>query len=159
MVAAWVRGSVGLALVACGGKDADSGAGGPTDGPPSACGEVSEGYDVELTGLVLLQGVPVEGASVALVERNWTPGTTYGSASSGGDGRFVLQATNLVSVEGCWGTALDYKLRGEHAGFVREQDVNSSLLAAIVDGSLDADLSGVPLELDASFIPPVDTGL
>ncbi|MFT5453666.1 MAG: hypothetical protein ACI9K2_000140 [Myxococcota bacterium] len=150
-----------LVLVVCGcggGKSIDTApVADPTGPPPSACGEVTDGYAVRIEGAVELQGERVSGADVVLVEKLWSAGQVHGTATTAADGTFVLEATDLVSVEDCWGTALDYKAEVVWDVWSRSRDMNAPLYAAIVGDGV-ADLLGDPIELDAGWIPPLDTG-
>ena len=79
---------------------------------------------------------------------DWTFGDTCGTTTTDGDGRFDFEARDVVSVEDCWGTALDYKLVVVKGTKSMEEDVNSSLFTAIDQGDLVAELSAFPLVLE-----------
>ena len=138
---------VALAMAGCGGTSPDDTS--PDTVPQGgACGEVTT-WDVQVIGLVEdALGNPVEGADVLLEERDWTFGDTFGNALTDAQGRFEFEARDVVSVEGCWGTALDYKLVVVKGTKTLEEDVNSNLFTAIDQGDLIADLTAFPLVLE-----------
>lgn len=141
-----------------GDKPEDSGASATVSTPPpSACGEVTEGYEVRLQGAVSLQGEPVAGAEVTIREKLWNAGRIHGTATTDADGLFEVQVTEIVSVEECWGTALDYTADVTWETWARSRDLNSTLYAAII-GSGEADIRSSPIELDEDWRPPLDTG-
>ena len=146
-------------LVACSGdKTEDSGLDAvDTDPPPSACGAVTEGYSVRLEGLVHLQGQPVEGAEITVRENQWNAGRTHGVGMSASDGAFVVDVTELVSVEDCWGTALDYTADVIWMEWEWSRDLNATLYGAILSDGV-ADMRSNPIELDPEWRPPLDTG-
>lgn len=118
-----------------------------TGRPPGACGDVSS-IDVSITGGVRDQDEhPVSSAHVALVERNWEPGTVHGEANTDSSGHFTMEATDLPVVEGCWGTAVQFWLEGDKGAQTGEKPMNSLIIGAYNDGSLDVDLGQFPLIL------------
>ena len=132
--------------VGCGGGGGDTGEVSTDPGPGGACGAVTE-WNVFVRGMVTEGGVPVEGAEARLEERLWTIGDTFGVGVTDASGVFEFQAQDVISVEGCWGTALDYvivAIRGDREG---ERDMNSSLFGAINDGDLEADITAFPVEI------------
>lgn len=138
------RGLVLVLAAGCGGgDDSDTGPADTDDG--GACGEVTN-HDVTLTGVVETAGGPAEGATVTLEERNWTSGQAFGTATTGADGSFQIDATGIVSVEDCWGTALDYYVVAESGDLSGERQINSTLFNALASG--EADLSGAPLLIE-----------
>ena len=135
-----------LAGVACGSSD-------PTDTADTddqgACGEVST-QTMIVRGLVEnSQGVGLEGISVILEDRGWNPGTTLGTATTDAQGAFVLENLTITDVENCWGSLLDYVLVATQADNAAEKEINTQLYNSIIDGSLDADVSAIPLVLSA----------
>lgn len=116
-----------------------------------ACGEPEEGFDVTVTGLVLdHNGDPAALADVTLEERNWNTNTTvHGTTATDEAGAFSIDATNLVSVPGCWGTVVDYWVVAELDGGWGEAQANQRLFNAIDDGSLTADFTSFPIDLTA----------
>jgi len=119
-----------------------------TDGQDGACGEVST-WDVEVRGMVVdTEEVAVHGAAVQLEDRGWEAGTVLGTATTDDDGLFTLGATGVTSVEGCWGTVLDYVLVATEGGRTGSKDVNSHLFHAIDGGTLVADISTFPLVIE-----------
>ena len=121
---------VGCAL-GCG-ADADSGSG---PGVESACGEVAvHTLDVEVA-VVDAAGAPAVDVPVALEERAWSPGVRgAGVTDAAGAARFG--ATDVVAVEDCWGTAVDYVLVLGGADSPRVEDpVNPEVRRAIADGA------------------------
>jgi len=138
-----------LAVIAvgCGGADVDDTS--PVTVPQGgACGEVTT-WNVQVIGLVHdAVGVPVEGADVVLEELDWTFGDTFGFTTTDVEGRFDFEARDVVSVEDCWGTALDYKLIVVKGTSSMEEGVNSNLFSAIDQGDLVADMSAFPLVLE-----------
>ncbi len=144
----WSVGVWVLALVACGGKDGDTGPLVTTDDGGGACGELSE-WTIDVTARVVDgdSNQPVEGADVRLIEESWTLGGDFGGGTTDAQGMVTFSAVDVISVEDCWGTALDYKLtalRGEKVG---EKDMNPSLFGAITDGDLVTDVSDFPVTL------------
>lgn len=123
-----------------------------TDTDPSgACGSPVN-YDVVVLGLVETPtGAPADATTLALEDRGWQPGRVLGTATTDAYGAFTLQATAVTSLEDCWGTVLNYVLTAERAGPVGAQTaelgVNTPLYNAIQDGSLEADLGGLPITL------------
>lgn len=102
-----------------------------TDPEGGACGAVTE-HDLVVTGVVHLDGEPVEGANVVLEERAWhAGGKVFGTALSDAQGRFELSVDDVVSVEDCWGTALAYYLVGVRGDSRGELGVNGPLFHAI----------------------------
>ena len=116
-----------------------------------ACGTPEDGISITVTGLVLdHQGAPVHGADVSLEERNWNTNTTvHGAATTDASGEYTLSGSDLVSVPGCWGTAVDYWVTAEFNGLAGEARANQKLFNAVDDGSLSADFSSFPIELEA----------
>ena len=134
-------------LLACSDGEVDTG-----DAPVGACGTPSQH---DLTVRVAVQseaGALLEVIEVVLEDRAWNPGA-LGSAITDADGEVEMEARGVTDLPDCWGTLLDYVLvatdpRGEYA--TGEKDVNSSLYNAIADGSLEADVRGFPLVLQAA---------
>jgi hypothetical protein len=146
----------------CGSVDAvqkDSGAStsSSTTRPDSACGDVIGGLTVQLLGNVTLYGKPVEGASVTIEEHTWVPGTVHGTGQTEKSGVFDVWATELVSVEGCWGLMLDYTAEASFMGHSASRNLNSALLGALTTGGGVADIRPLPIELD-EVTDQTDTG-
>jgi hypothetical protein len=154
-----------VALTACSGGDKTGDSGDPvdsattdtvdttepptdTDEPTGACGDVSR-WDLTLDGQVNQPGGGAPGATVRLEERGFqfSP-VVYGTTYTDAYGHFSLAATQIVSVDGCWGTLLDYNVVAELGVSSAEAEVNQSLYNAILDGTFAADISLFPLELD-----------
>ena len=148
-----------LAALACGGDKAEdtSPSTTPPGKPEGACGAVTEGYAVVVRGRVTLQGEPVAGASVTVRERLWNAGKVHGVGETDAEGLFSIDTTELVSVEDCWGTALDYEAEAVWDSWSASRDLNAPLYGAILDDG-EADLTGNPIELDPDWRPPLDTG-
>jgi hypothetical protein len=121
---------------------------GTSTGPIGECGDVTL-HDLTLLGSVaLMNGLPAAGASVWIEDRAWAPqDEVLGQATTDGDGLFTLPITGLTSVEDCWGSALDYVVVAELGDQRGERGVNASLYASIQDGTLQADISGSPIEM------------
>jgi hypothetical protein len=137
----------GLVLVlaaGCDGGGTDDTSTGDTD-LNGACGEVTN-HDVTVTGVVETAGGPAEGATVYVEERAWTGGMRMGTAQSAADGTFTIEVADLISVEDCWGTALDYYVVAEAGDLYGERGINSTLFNALSTG--EADLSGAPLLIE-----------
>lgn len=139
--------AIALASMACkqgsAGETGDTG----TDDPVGACGDVST-IDVVIRGGVRDQDENrVPDAYVALEERNWAPGTIHGESETDGNGEFVLEARDLPVVEGCWGTAVQFWLVGDKGDLAGEKPMNSPIVSAYNDGTLDVDLGSFPLIL------------
>ncbi len=73
----------------------------------------------------------------------------HGTATTEVDGTFVLEATELVDVPGCWGTLVDYWVTAELDVQFGEVQANHKLYNALNDGSFDADFSTFPVEMSA----------
>jgi hypothetical protein len=157
--------ALGLLLVACSGKSGDTT--GDTSAPvtadtadtvdtndtqttePSgACGDPIQ-YNLTVIGTVTSgPGQYAPGAHVVLEDRGWEPGTILGEGVTDNKGVFTLDVVGLTSLENCWGTVLDYVLEADKGVFYGERDINSNLFNAIEDGSLVADMSAFPLEME-----------
>ena len=72
-------------------------------------------------------------------------------------GMFDVLATDLVSVEGCWGLMLDYTAEVSFMGHSASRDLNSALLGALTTGGGVADIRPLPIELDEGTVQ-TDTG-
>ena len=116
----------------------------PTKG---ACGETTR-WDIEVIGAVTNGEGPVEGAEVRLEERNYNAGTVHGTSVTDSDGEFVIAAIDVVSVEDCWGTLLDYHVVAESGDEIGEKKANTYLHTAIYNESLSADMRGFPVEIE-----------
>lgn len=125
--------------------------------PDSACGDVTDGYEVQILGKVTLYGKPAPGARVTIEEHTWEPGTVHGAGETGTKGEFDVLATELVSVEGCWGLMLDYTAEVSLDGFAGSRNLNSALLGALTAGDGVADIRPLAIELEP-ITGPVDTG-
>jgi hypothetical protein len=112
-----------------------------------ACGEVTE-WDITVYGVVTLDGDLVEGASIELEDRGYNLGTILGSGISDANGEFEFLAAQVVSVEDCWGTLLNYYLNAESGDLFGEKKVNTYLHTAIYDETLEADIRGFPVKLE-----------
>lgn len=117
------------------------------DTDQGACGEVSE-WVLTLHGAVEGPTGAYEGATVVLEDRGWSPGTELGEATTGADGRFTMDGLQVTSVERCWGTLLDYVVVATDGDMSGEKGVNTYLYDAIDDGSLVADASAFPVDLE-----------
>lgn len=133
-----------LALAACSGADPEDS---DTDGSNGQCGDVTT-WDVTIAGAVEDASGAVDGATVTLEDRGWNAGETLGTATTASDGTFELAATGVTSVEGCWGTVLDYVVVATEGGRIGEDEVNSALHDAIDSGSLHADISEFPIVIE-----------
>lgn len=136
---------VWASAVACGGGEpVDTGDTDPA--PKGACGEVTR-HDLVLTGVVLLEGEPVEGANVALEERAWhADGKVFGTAVTDASGEYVLVVDDVVSVQGCWGSALAYYLVGVRGDARGEMGVNGPLYHGIKNADRNIEIR-FPVEL------------
>ena len=128
-------------------KDSGKSLSSSTTRPDSACGDVIEGLDVQLLGRVTLYGKPVEGAWVTIEEHTWVPGTVHGTGQTEKSGVFEVLASDLVSVEGCWGLMLDYTAEASFKGYSASRNLNSSFLGALTTGKGVADIRPLPIEL------------
>lgn len=137
-----------LLLAACAGGAGTSDTQDTDEGPDSACGETTR-FDIVISGLVEdADGNPVEGATVVLDDQGYDH-EEKGEAVTDSAGTFSISATDLASVEDCWGTLLDYVLEADTTdGLSGEKSVNSYLLNAIEDGSYEADISAFPLVVE-----------
>ena len=136
-----MRRSLGLLLIcsgACGGGE-DPVETLTTDIYQGACGDVLE-FDLIISGVVHRDGEPTQGASVYLEESIWTRGETWGSVTTDADGRFSLDARNLVAVEDCWGVVIDYQLYALQGPEQGTQDMNSPLSGAYRDSLTEYEL-------------------
>jgi len=137
---------LGIAILGmgCGSEpepDSDTSSGG-------ACGAVTE-HVMEVAGLVEdSAGNVVIAANVRLEDRGWEPGTVLGEGITDSGGSFSLTELNVTGVEDCWGVLLDYVLVAESNGKTGEKQINHQLFNAVVDGSMNADLSSFPIVID-----------
>lgn len=135
-----------LALAACGD-------GGTT---PTATGDDDDGVqcepavyvDLTIEGRVTEGGVGAEGATVRLEERNWAPTTLHGTTTTGANGTFSLDATDLPIVEGCWGWATGFWLVAERGGLSDEYGANTLIVNGWLDGASVVRLDAVDLALE-----------
>jgi len=112
-----------------------------------ACGETTR-WDIKVVGAVSRQGQPVEGASVELEDRGYNTGDILGSGLTDAEGVFEFDATEVVSVEDCWGTLLNYYVVAEFEAFSGEKKANTYLHTAIYNESYEADMRGFPVEIE-----------
>jgi hypothetical protein len=117
------------------------------DDNKGACGDTSL-WDITVIGAVSHQGQFVEGATVELEDRGYNTGQILGSGVTDSDGVFELDAFDVVSVEDCWGTLLNYYIVAEFEDIAGEKKANTYLHTAIYDESLEADMRGFPVELE-----------
>jgi hypothetical protein len=116
--------------------------------PPAvrgACGEVSMHALRVRARVQTSQGAPASGVKVALEERNWAPGVR-GEGVTDDAGVVAFDATEVVAVAGCWGTAVDYVLAATRDGASVEDPVNPDVREA-VEGDGELDLTERPLQL------------
>lgn len=120
---------IALLLVACGGSST------PTDDGSGSgrCGAVTEHAVTVTIRVVDGAGQAVEGASVAIEERAWEPGT-LGSATTSADGTAMLPDLAITGVEDCWGVVLDYVAVVELGERSAEVNLNSTLFATVSAG-------------------------
>jgi hypothetical protein len=104
-------------------------------------------HDVTVVGKVLLDGEPVGEATVSLEDRSFQPAKSLAETTTTESGTFTLAVKDLESLEGCWGTVLDYWLSAELGDKSASTDMNTSLYNA-VEGDGEADVSEFPLELE-----------
>lgn len=135
----WSGLGVVAGLVGCGGVPADS------DSTDGACGAVTTHDLVVLGRVILSSGAAAGGATVELVDEGWEPGTVVGVTTAQSTGAFSLDAIAVTSVEGCWGSLLDYRLVAERDGATGTLGVNQALYAAITDETFQADVSASPI--------------
>ncbi len=98
----------------------------------SACGAVTQHALAVEVAVVDPAGAPVPGLSVLLEERAWAPGVR-GRGTTDGTGLARFDATGVVAVESCWGTAVDYVLVLGDAGATQDDPVNPEVRRAIAD--------------------------
>lgn len=127
--------------------------------PPSACGAVIDGWEINIQGIVLLRGEPATEALVTVRENVWVPGTVNGNANVDAVGGFTLLAQDMVSVEDCWGIMLDYSLDVSLGDMELSRNINAPILGAWTRGESVVDLTAFPFELDDTWMPSSDTGL
>jgi hypothetical protein len=137
------RAVAALALLCACGKPEDT----DTGDSNGQCGDVTT-WDVTIAGAVEDASGPVGGAAVRLEDRAWNTDDVLGEATTEVDGSFSLDAKSVTSVEGCWGTVLDYRIVAEEGGRTGETKVNSALFDAIDSGSLEADISDFPILIE-----------
>ena len=125
-------------------EDSDTIEGGGSSG---ACGETSR-WDVSVVGTVRHQGEPLEGAMVVLEDRGYNPGEVLGTGVTDTQGGFQFEALEVVSIEDCWGTLLNYFVVAESGTLYGEKKANTYLHTAIYDESLEADMSGFPVDVE-----------
>lgn len=137
-----------LFVAACGGSEEDT-APVETNVQQGACGDVVE-FDLVITGTITEGGSPVENASVFLEEAAWTQGDRWGSVETDANGVFSLDARDIVAVEDCWGSVIDYTLNAVKGPRLGTQDMNSLLSGAYRDGKTELDLANA-IELDQEY--------
>ncbi len=99
--------------------------------------------DVTVTGLVTNEAsAALAGAEVALLDVAAAPIARFGATTTGGDGRFTLNATGLVWFPNCNLLFTDYTMRATtEAGDSGDDDINFELFQVIEDNSLRIDMS------------------
>ena len=121
----------------------------PDDDPPGgACGDFLY-HDVVIRGLVEnADGSPAMAADVVLEERNFMSQFQYWGKGTQTDanGAFEFTAVDLLEVEDCWGTLVDYNIVARSGTTYGEDAINSVLRNAITYGTA-ADLSAFPVRL------------
>jgi hypothetical protein len=122
----------------------------PTE-PEGMCGDITY-WDVTLTGAVdQANGEPAVGALVHVEERAWTMNQIeqYGpTVTTDSVGNFEVLLPDVRSVEDCWGF-MDYNVVATLGGLSGEAELNSVLFSAIDSGTFLADISAIPVELEA----------
>lgn len=115
-------------------------------GGGGGCGDVNE-WAMTLEGRVVdMAGTGVPFADVRVEERVWHPTTTVmGAGVTNAEGFFFLNLPEIVDVEDCWGTILDYSVVAEQGPRSTERGINTPLFNAIQDGSLAADIADLTL--------------
>lgn len=149
-----------LSLAACGPRApvTDTGTPPPTDttntqitttDPGGLCGDVTT-WDVSFSGLVTAAaGGAAAGAQVWVEERAYSAETViYGSGTTAGNGLFTIDLDQIVSVQDCWGIVLDYYVVAQQGNATVERGINPVLFSAIDNGTLEADISAIPLQLE-----------
>jgi hypothetical protein len=119
----------------------------------SACGDPVYGIAINFQGLVTdKDGAPAAGVSIVLEDREILPATVRGTATTGPDGRFSLQGTNITSWPDCWLTLLDYRLYaqttdGSGRAIGGELQVNKQMWESIQAESYAVDVEESPIVL------------
>ena len=120
-----------------------------TEPPQGACGDTLY-HTVEVLGLVEnSDGSPAVGASVQLEERTFEPQVqVWGEGTvTDANGAFSFTAVDIVEVEDCWGTIVDYAIVAQLGDSSAEDRINSTVRNAVAFGD-PVDLSFFPLVLD-----------
>ena len=114
----------------------------------SACGTPVYGLELDFSGVVLdADGMPAAGASVTLEDRSVRPAADLGTATTGSDGTFFMEATDITSWPDCWLTVLDYQMVASLDDAYGELMVNRQMWEAIQAAEDTVDLSDRPVEL------------
>lgn len=120
----------------------------PAAPPGSACGEIVEGIEMSFTGQAFAaDGTASVGALVELEDRSGATTAVLGSGTTGADGTYSFDASDITSIADCWLTALDYRLVATHGDEVGEYEANNDMWDAIQDGSYAVDLADDPIQL------------
>lgn len=138
---------IALSSLACAGGDDEKDDDDESTEDDGACGEFST-WDLEVAAKVEdARGAPLAGMRVYLDDLATSdPLLGEGETDAQGEVRFATPGVEFA--EGCVGTLFDYKLIAEDPGGVYAEasnDMNSNLYNATLDGTLVADVRGVPL--------------
>lgn len=115
---------------------------------PGVCGEPTFGIEMTFLGRATAGGgATTEGIEVALTDGQVSPPKVLGTATTGPDGRFTLDATDISSWPDCWLTLLDYRLVGTFGEYEGELEVNRYMWEAIQAETYEVDLLDKPLVL------------
>ncbi|MBX2797335.1 MAG: hypothetical protein KTR31_06705 [Myxococcales bacterium] len=116
--------------------------------PESACGSVHY-VDMTLMGVVLdVDHEPAVDVDVWLEERNWSPHTVHGEGTTDDEGRFYFDIEQVPIVEECWGIGPQFFLAADDGSSGGEIPANMHIVWAWLDGTYEADISGLPCVLE-----------
>ncbi|MCB9663166.1 MAG: hypothetical protein H6732_03565 [Alphaproteobacteria bacterium] len=117
------------------------------DSGGSVCPASVPGLSFTLGGRVLEGATPRQGATVRLEDRSARPVTVFGTATSGADGRFQLQATDVVGWPECWNLLTEHYVVATLDSLEGEVFVNKELSEATRDDEDVIDLTSRPVLL------------
>lgn len=100
------------------------------DSGGSVCPPSVEGLAFRIDGVVRAGATPVSGAEVRLEDRSARPVITFGTTTSGADGTFRLEATDVVGWPECWNLLTDHWVVARTADAEGEVFVNKELSEA-----------------------------
>lgn len=113
----------------------------------SACPKPTRGISLTITGRVVDGGSPAGGATVRLEDRDARPTAVFGTTTTGNDGRYSLDVTDLVAWPNCWNLITDHYLVAEKGEDSAERSVNRFLSDAVREGETTIAITDRDLDL------------